>query len=396
MNRKYIAMVAVSAATLLTGAGACHAQGKNLPTVSVAPFKDMSGADAKGPDGKPLPERLTSALKQFLTEGAKGRYTVAGSGSKFVVENEISALEVGPVSKRPYIVVTRLYMEKPRRLVAQYCGKAPTLRALTGNLERQADAAATGLIGGIAKEIGAAVVHAGKVADDASFDAMVKAATATRRITVDVLGDGGDQKPRQQIGGGEKFRLRVNSQDAGAVYIVQIRDNRPMVPYSQNEPLDVAQGKPVTLPPNSPFTAPKVKAATAMEYIVFVRKGGKVDGGVPVTPGTQTGAEASLVPTRLTPRAAPRGSIQMASSVSFLPRGFGLDQEDDKIELLSVTSPDAEGDAGIASLLQQYQNDPDDKWIAVRIKIAISPSGAGVPVPGIINAPDRGATKSGQ
>ena len=34
-----------------------------------------------------------------------------------------------------------------------------------------------------------------------------------------------DQKPRQQVLSGESFRLRVNSQDAGQVYVVAVDAN---------------------------------------------------------------------------------------------------------------------------------------------------------------------------
>lgn len=354
--------------------------------ITVAPFHDLGGAEYKGPDGRPLTERLVTALRQAIAESAKHTYhvadptdanVVAKNATAFVVETEVTAIETGDSANRPYMLVSRLYREgKARKLVAQFAGNAHTLRDLTGNLMNQSSASSAGLIGGIGKQIVEAAENARPASE--AFNDMVKAASVSHRVTVDVMNDAsGKQEPRQAIGIGQKYRLRVNSQDPGAVYIVSIdlATKRPSTPYAQNEPLDVAPGQAVTLPPNDPFIAPK--SATTLEYIVFVRKRG-------ASKSADAGAPETTAPYAVGPSVTP---IQVASlrdrgllSMRVVARsiGGGGDQTD-AIELLS--SPFLKGaggfDPGISQLLKEYGNDPEGSWLATRVKIVVGKSEGG-------------------
>lgn len=349
-------------------------------TISVSTLRDLGGASYKGPDGKPLTERLASALRKYLSDGAEGRYTVGGiagaaeapkTAPKFVVEGDISAIEVGDADKRPYLLITRVFREdgKARRLVAQYAGSAQSLRDLTGNMTNQAGVSRMGLAGQMAKEIANAALAARGGTEE--FDALVKAATTVRRVTVDVLSEAsGDQKPRQQLVSGEKYRLRVNSQDAGSVYIVAVAaDGRPMTPYAQSEPLDVAQGAPVVLPPNSPFTAPKVNAPTTVEYIILVRKKKSTASSQMPSFDTRNMVASAAPIAPLFPRGAVRGGQETTSTA---------------IELLTSTSPLVnKTDDGVENLVELSKTDGDSGWVGARVKITVVPVGGSGGTPGV-------------
>ena len=384
------ATLAASAAALLgTGLSARAAAQSGKPgvpdiSIRVETFKDMGGAEYKGPDSSPLTERLVSAMKYAIADAAKKDFRVADptdpnvvakNATAFVVESEVTAIEVGAdPDHRPYMLVSRLYREgKARKLVAQFAGNARTLRDLTGNLGNQSGASNAGLIGGIGKEIVDAAENARPLAD--ALDEMIRASTATHRVTVDVMADAnGKQEPRQGVLTGQRYRLRVNSQDAGRVYLITMDTATKHVstPYAQTEPLDAGPGSPVTLPPNDPFIAPKTPGT--LEYIVFVRKG--------------HGAAASLAEPRAPYAAVPaRKPIQVASlrengllTAPLVSRALvGFEEGGPAIELLS--SPTLKGpgslEPGIANLLSEYQSDPDGTWIATRVKVTVTRSSEG-------------------
>lgn len=177
--------------------------------VSVRRFRDAGGEidRYKGPDGRPLTERLSDALVRALSDTAAGRFVVAGSvgaedasktAIRLIIEGDLSAPDSeavpdgqqtamamvsiatnlapvpthpAPISttlpaggdnatgSRPYLLVTRVWRDgKPRRLVAQFAGVAGSVRGLTGNLLGESDANLSGVVGGMAERIGKAAV----------------------------------------------------------------------------------------------------------------------------------------------------------------------------------------------------------------------------------------------
>jgi hypothetical protein len=137
--------------------------------ISVRRLRDAGGDPDryKGPDGKPLTQRTAEALSRVLAERANNRYQVPGfspvvppakdgkndakpASVRFIIDGDLSALE-SPYSgddaksinseSRPYLLVARVWQEKPRRLVAQFVGVAGSLRDLTGNLTAGAQSA---------------------------------------------------------------------------------------------------------------------------------------------------------------------------------------------------------------------------------------------------------------
>lgn len=366
--------------------------------ITVAPFKDNSGTAVKSADGKLLADQVTLGFRRLLAEQAKGHYIVSanGKGPKdlplFTVEGEIATVGIGSADTQPLVLVMRLYQEgsKGRKMVAQFTGKSPTLRGLTGNLQQQGGISGLGLLGEIGEQLGKAVsLHQNNTND---FDKMVKTATAVRRITVDVLGENGKPVVRQQVNPGDKFQLRVNSADKGAVYIVQLDKNgNPMTPYSQDDPMDVAPNAPVLLPPNNSFIAPKGAGGSTLEYVVFIRKGGAAPGtetGTETGAGTQTGTETGVEKPAQNNNATFHGygmGAVVQDDNPFLRTSFHAEEDNpEQIELLSVVAPGQEPNEGIVALIAQYQNDPAGKWIGVRIKVPVittDGNGTGSPAP---------------
>jgi len=372
-----------SPAYAATTTAAVAAAADTLPSfaISVADFRDAGGATYKGPDGKPLTDRLATALRSYLTDGAtRGHYlvltgdkTAGKSVARFLVEGDLSAIQIGDPDQRRYMLVARVFRldsgGKERKLVAQFAGTAG-LRDLTGNMGGQAGMSRMGLAGELAKEIADAAE--GTLPSGDAFDDMVQKATALHRVTVDVIGDT-EPKPRSAVAAGEKFRLRVSSQESGKVYLIGLdpATKRPVSLYSQDDPLDVTVGHPVVLPPVNPLVAPQVTAPATLEYVVFVRH------------RAEAGHAAATAASAIDPTAMVASTAPIAPPVMVARRGRAIEPTDtgktEKIELLSCVAPSVGGssmDAGIATLLALYQSDPTDNWIGVRVKVAVTPTAA--------------------
>lgn len=376
--------------------------------VRVAPLKATGGAIGKGPDNKPIEERFTTALQKLLTESAKGKFGTNGtaSNSDFVVEGELSALQTAKNTAGGYLCTVRLFQtgKSGRRLVGQWAGTAKTVRDLTGNITKDKSISSLGLAGELATRIGAVVSAAmgtgsGETAKPATvftpavYNALIKTATANRRLTVDVVPAGAtgaaDAKPRNTLLPGEKYHLQVSAQDAGDVYVLALvsdreNDGKPKSPYAQNEALSALPGRPVLLPPNAPFTAP---ASGTADWVVFVRR-----------KTIKAGTSASVIVPRSAGGWRVPGFVLLPGAVGDDPYGIADTPPDygvpDVSQGAAVTviggaltatpigavkpvpaNAKSELDNETERILTLMQSDAAGTWVALEIKLPVVPAG---------------------
>lgn len=407
-------------------------------SVRIAPLKDAGGAIGAGPDGKPMEERFTQALQKLLAEYAKGRFSTAGGkDSDFLVEGELSALQTTKNTPAGYLCTVRLTQttRTGKRLIGQWAGTAKTIRDLTGNLTKDDRVSNLGLAGEFATRIAAVVADAAPDSPKPAvasatmtpdvYNALIKKAVADRRLTVDVMQEGmADQKPRNTLLPGEKYRLRVSPQDAGTVYLLQLVSGegftgRPKSPFAQNEALSASPGRSVMLPPNTPLVAPKTGVAS---WVVLLRRsdarsaapagaqlapimpqivGSRAVGGVIVLPGEPAAQDAPQygvadVPAQYgVPDSSPGAAVTVIGG-ALAGTPIASAGESPATPAKSLLDPEAE------RVLTMMKSDPAGTWIALEIKLPVvagdksgaaapgastpetrKPNGGGITIPGV-------------
>ncbi len=378
--------------------------------VRIAPLKATGGAIGKGPDNKPIEERFTTALQKLLAESAKGRFGTSGTtkDSDFVVEGELSALQTAKNTAGGYLCTVRLFQtgKSGRRLVGQWAGTAKTVRDLTGNITKDKSISNLGLAGELASRIGAVVsasmgTAAGEtpktsaVLTPAVYNALIKTATANRRLKVDVVSGGAtDDKLRSTLVPGEKYHLLVSAQDAGTVYVLALvsdaeNDGKPKSPYAQNEAPAALPGRSVLLPPNAPFTAPQTGTA---DWVVLVRrkpadkatdKAGAAPSASVIVPRSAGGIGVpgfALLPGATTDDPYGVADTPPGYGVPDVPPGAGVTIIGGALAATPialpkpvVTTAKSELDAETERILRMMQSDPAGTWVALEIKLPVIP-----------------------
>ena len=273
-----------------------------------------------------------------------------------------------------------------RYLVGQWAGTARGLRDLTGNIGKDAGVSTLGLAGELASRIATVVGGAsggvkaggGGGTPPEVYNALIKTATASPRLTADVITEGaGNAQPRNTLLPGEKYRLRVSPQDAGTIYILSLGVNgKPSSPYAQNEPLDGSPGRAVTLPPNSPFIAPK---SGATEWVILLRRkdADKASVAVPgVTLLSMRGV--ALLPGALEPDTPQYGvpdlppygvpdTISAGAPVAVIGGAVG-------VAPVAVAPTKGKLDEETERILGMMKRDAPGTWVALSLKLPVVPA----------------------
>ena len=320
------------------------------PVLIVKPLRDASGTLPKGAGEAPLNVRYAQALRGRIRDVAKNSLRVLGADADdraavhFTVEGDLSRADTTSLTAGAYLCVLRLYREgKPRRLILQMAGTADTLRDLTGNLKQNPAFDLNGLAGEFAARIAAATRPETEASE---FLAAADKAAESRRLTVAMVTEDAAGKPTDAPGmdikKGATFRLRVTSQDAGAVYLVALTDGGPKPVFAPADALDIRPNVPVLLPPGAPLTPP---AADSAEYIALVRISAKAADAKGNGPAAPTDAA--------------RGDARDREKESSAPAQV----------LLSGERAPGDLDEGVKRLLALLRGDASGTWTAIRVRV---------------------------
>lgn len=368
---------------------------KVLPVLVVTKFQDVGGLDK---DKDPLNARYTAAFIKYLADKENGHFQAIdektkkpkASKSTFTLEGELSCIasdDANSLSDGSYLCTLRLFQEdkgdKSRKLIAHWAGTAASLRDLTGNINRDARVNPEGLLG----ELGQRVIAAMEATDNPidpqanAFEKLVSAGEKFKRIdSVLVKGASPKLEPLEggQILSGGKFWLQAASQDAGAIYLLEISNGHPyalFMPEIGHE-IEVAPGRPALLPPLAPLQAGDVENKTTRELIVLVRRNAQ-------KPDKNADAANSLGGNALKPTlsaTASDGKNSDASQDPAKPRSIIISDR-----TVNPTEPPVQvvggalvayspADPDIARLLELAQKDAPGTWLAQRLTVTINPS----------------------
>ena len=319
------------------GAGIGGAAFAAPPLLTVKPLRDAGGTLPKANNEPPLNARYAQALRGRIKDEAKQALLVAGidpeskaETTRYTVEGDLSRADGTSENTGAYLCVLRVYREgKSRRLLLQLAGTANTLRDLSGNLRRDPNVNVNGLAGAFAARIVAALQ--GGEDENALTDLLGK--VDSKRLTAAALteGESGKQEeaPNLTLKKGAKFRLRVASEDAGAVFLLEIADGKPTSVFAPETPQEIASGKPVILPLDAPLTATNKETR---EFLVLFRVG-KPE----IPPLKQAGA------------------AEESPSVQLIVSG-------------GAKSPKAL-DEGLKRILTRYRQDSAKAWTVLRVRL---------------------------
>ena len=357
------------------------------PTVlQVLPLRDAGGLPEEG--GKaPLNAQLTQGLAKYLADTAGGRVlivdaqmrAVSGKGQpgprgkrgggkpEFTLEGELSHVQTGAADGGAYFCVLRLFEQRSsdgssvRRLRHQWAGMAQTYLDLTSNLRHDGRVDPEGLLGGLAKSVLADVSTLPASDQVKQFAAFVATASAFKRVTAQVVPEAApiaaaEQPPLQS---GDRYRLKVMSQDRGSVYLVALDSSgQPsglFLPDSGQE-IEVDADRPALVPGETPLQTGLVTAATDHQIIVLVRRSQKA-----AAQDAPTASLLHLANLYLRDTSADTTTPGTSAAVQILDSAP------------AISAPPAPDDPGIARLLHMAASDPAGTWLAQTVTVHIVP-----------------------
>ena len=320
---------------------------------------DGGGLTERGPDGRPLEQRLTQAVEDYLSRIGAGHFLVAESSqvkASYTVEGSLSHEARNDKSGGPYTLRLHLQSEgSGHPVLAEWTGTAESLRYLTANLRQDPRVDIEGLVGEMGRRIAGAVAGAQQ---SESLSAALSSIDRGKRLGAELVRDSGnapESAGRIDIHAGSRFRIRVRSKDAGSLFLLSTdpASVRALITSEPGGEIRVDPGQPLLFPTDG-LVAESDTQAPDRSLIVLVNKSG-VHGGIlrdprPDAGGTDTGNSMLHVP--------PTVNDTSEAPPVLITEGRAAGS--------------SKGDAAVTRILRSISTDPRGSWLSQVLKVRVT------------------------
>jgi hypothetical protein len=323
----------------------------------IAPLSDAGVTMPKGPDGKPINERFSSAIRSQLTELAKNQYALreksvaklAPEVLRLRLEGKLVHLDSDDAGGGAYNCTLRLYDDgRPRRLVGHWSATAATLRDLTSNIRHDPSISPLGLLGELCYRVNRAVTALQDPPANRRLTDLLKtvpqadrpemAVTYTRADGPNPVASATTLRP------GERYSVRISSPRSGRLFLFSQARGGPagLMLADELDGVPIASGRIATLPALGQFTAPA--SPGTLELVSLI----ETDGADDLRHKNQAVHPAN-------PTAADNDRSTNPQRTLLPPRA---------VQIIGVDPEESEPNSPLARILNRITIDPPGVWLA--------------------------------